>query len=52
MIKTYDNACFDLALTFLQDSNVHDDRKSELADLLARDIQQAIEDFFAQHNLP
>lgn len=51
MIKSYDHACFELALSFLTDSNAHADRVSELADLLAIDIQQAIEDFFAEKNI-
>jgi hypothetical protein len=48
---TYDQACFDLALTFLHDSKAHPDRVSEWADLLAQDIQRAIEDFFEGRNL-
>lgn len=51
MIKTYDQACFDLALSFLKDSTAHPDRISDLADSLAIDIQQAIEDFFAERNI-
>jgi hypothetical protein len=50
-IMTYDKACFDLALSFLTDSNAHADKVSELADLLAQDIQRAIEDFFEGRNL-
>jgi hypothetical protein len=52
MVKSYDQACHDLAMTFLQDSNVHPDRMADLADSLAIDIQQAIEDFFLERNLP
>ena len=51
MVKTYDQACFALALSFLKDTNAHADRISDLADSLAIDIQQAIEDFFKERNL-
>ena len=50
-VKLYDKACFDLAMSFLEDSNTHPARISDLADSLAIDIQQAIEDFFAERNL-
>ena len=50
-VKHYDKACFDLALSFLQDSKAHPDRISDLADSLAIDIQQAIEDFFHERNV-
>ena len=50
-VKFYDQACFDLALSFLKDSNTHPDRISDLADSLASDIQQSIEDFFKERNL-
>lgn len=50
-VKHYDPACFDLAMSFLKDSPAHPDRISDMADSLAIDIQQAIEDFFAEHNL-
>lgn len=49
--KTYDKGCYELAMGFLGDSNAHADKVAELADLLAVDIQQAIEDFFAERNL-
>ena len=51
MVKHYDQGCFDLALSFLKDSNAHPDRISDLADSLAIDIQQAIEDFFAERKV-
>lgn len=51
MVKTYDQACLDLALTFLKDSNVHDDDISNFSDLLAKDIQQAIEDFLEEKHI-
>ena len=51
MVKTYDHACYELAMRFLGGSNAHPDRVAELADLLAVDIQQSIEDFFAERNL-
>lgn len=48
---TYDQACFDLALSFLTDSNLHADKVSELADLLAQDIQRTIEDFLTERGI-
>lgn len=52
MNKTYDKACYELAETFLCDaSGIGNEEIPAKADLLAKEIQQCIEDFFAAHNL-
>jgi len=45
---SYDKACLELALSFLNDSNVHSLRVPGLADVLAQDIQRVIEDFIEE----
>jgi len=51
MDKTYDTHCYKLARSFLEDSDAHPGDIPMLADALAKDIQQVIEDFFAERNL-
>ena len=48
MAKLYDTKCYQLAQEFLKDSSVgsSDSAMREFSDLLAKEIQQAIEDFF------
>jgi hypothetical protein len=47
MVKTYDRACHDLALHFLQDEPLKDEaQRARYADDLAKNIQQAVEDWF------
>lgn len=45
--KLYDSKCYDLAWVFLSDCNLDTERMLDLADQLAMDIQQTIEDFIS-----
>jgi hypothetical protein len=45
---TYDKACLELALSFLNDANVNSAQVPGLADILAQDIQRVIEDFIEE----
>lgn len=51
MVKTYDTACYNVARSFLSDAAIDHQEMDRLADLLAKEIQQCIEDFFAAHDL-
>jgi hypothetical protein len=54
MAKLYDTKCYELAEEFLKDSSVGNASSStfeQYADLLAKDIQQTIEDFFSDKKL-
>ncbi len=44
MVKTFDSKCYELAVYFLEDR--FDKVPVLIAENLARDIQQAVEDFF------
>lgn len=47
MAKLYDTKCYELAQEFLKDSSVGASLlMKEYSDMLAKEIQQAIEDFF------
>lgn len=48
---SYDTQCLDLAQFFLSDAMPPSPRAVYLAGLLAQDIQDAIESFFALHEL-
>jgi hypothetical protein len=51
--KTYDPACYDLAVHFLQNEPVVDDEAMyrKYCDDLAKHIQQAVEDWFVTPEL-
>ena len=53
MAKLYDTKCYELAEEFLKDSSVGSSASAmkEFSDLLAKEIQQAIEDFFADRKI-
>ncbi len=50
-MKTYDTECLQLARTFINYSNDKPDQWQQLADKLAKEIQQTIEDFMKDNNL-
>lgn len=52
MVKTYDTKCYELAQVFLSDEAIASTaERDRLADLLAKDIQTAIEDFM-EYSIP